>query len=484
MNKLNSNIAINFIGQTLVILIIAICYKMLSLSSVDEAGVVIYAIALLGVIRAVSDLGVSKTLIRQISKFRLDILELKICINHFSILYLIIASLYFLLAIYFSSDLISVLFDFKEGEITFTKFSIFFYAGVFVIFISFLSNVLIGLERFIELNFIDVLFAILTYSGVTILIIINIDWYYVGVYLVSIYGLKFIVLLFFLNKESNIKIIPRFNYIQFKRTKSHLFHMIGLSILIIFNKQLDKVLVGWELGISEAGFYVLCFSLVSKFSIVTQSIAQAATPFFSASELENSNLDKVLAYKQIYRMNLRIMFPIYVVIAVFSDWIVTFLLNDTFSTEYKVTLWGLLFYFLMNSSIRALRTYLIANEGARLVLIADFIGVLLSVPLMIFGIAKYGLNGLVFGMLFFYFGMIPLLVNVGYRYHLNLPSFNWLQDFWEAVNLSILLAIPLVLLFHTNYNFFFAVFLAGIYLILCYWRMLVKIMEKLRPNGT
>ncbi|OZG74862.1 hypothetical protein BTA51_00155 [Hahella sp. CCB-MM4] len=441
-DKTRKNIIVIFIGQLLLGLITALSYKlMVGYVGAEEGGLIVYSIALLNSLRALFDLGLAKTVIKYIAENR-DIREklVNVC-QYFTAIYGLIFILLMISVTLFSHDISMFFFSGTEFNSALGGWHVFLYAAPIILIISYLSSVLAGFERFVVVSLVDLLVGVLLYALSAALLVSGVSFSNIAVVIVSLYLLKMTLFLGCCVKRVGWGfLLPKYKSVFHHEVKGHMRNMFLLSGLLFVHKQADKLVVGKLLAISDAGFYVIIFSLIGKLSILTQSISQALSPQFSKGKHEESRLK----YLKLSRFNLGFMMPIYIGAAIVMDEILVFLLGNEFPKEYLYCAYAVILYFFLNAAIRLFRTLLISRSGSSLVLKADVFGVVLSFPLLIVSAFYYGIIGVCVSMLVFYLVMIPVLVVGGYQKVLDSSPVSWLNQVIEVSKLPFLFAIPIV----------------------------------------
>ncbi|ELW9233891.1 oligosaccharide flippase family protein [Proteus mirabilis] len=232
----------------------------------------------------------------------------------------------------------------------------------------------------------------------------------------------FLISALLLKKSNLISIIPKPNNSLVKDALSYSIPLLPHTVGVFFISFIDRFIINKEMGLSEAGIYMVGVQLSSTIAIVFNSLYQAYIPWlFEKLKKDNIN-DKVKIVKYTY------LFFIFLVISgilifIISPIIITFVVGEQYYSISNIIGWlclGQLFggmYLIMSGYIYY------SKKTSRLALITISSGITNVILLLIF-IPKYGLIGAAISFAFVKFAQFIIVYLFSIKC-INMPWFNF-----------------------------------------------------------
>ncbi|EMH0134358.1 oligosaccharide flippase family protein [Proteus mirabilis] len=232
----------------------------------------------------------------------------------------------------------------------------------------------------------------------------------------------FLISALLLKKSNLISIIPKPNNSLVKDALSYSIPLLPHTVGVFFISFIDRFIINKEMGLSEAGIYMVGVQLSSTIAIVFNSLYQAYIPWlFEKLKKDNIN-DKVKIVKYTY------LFFIFLVISgilifIISPIIIKFVVGEQYYSISNIIGWlclGQLFggmYLIMSGYIYY------SKKTSRLALITISSGITNVILLLIF-IPKYGLIGAAISFAFVKFAQFIIVYLFSIKC-INMPWFNF-----------------------------------------------------------
>jgi O-antigen/teichoic acid export membrane protein len=317
MSRLFKNILYNFFGQGVVVLLgfIAVKYIFSQLGK-DVLGVIFFSAMMNMVLTAVSQMGITATLVREISKHHVTDPEY-VCqlIRTSSFFYW---SIYILLAslIYFLSPLIVgewITLESLEKESAIFILRVLGVASITALPKTMYASLFRGIQRMEYNNGIDVLTTGLQQVGVISILFFNSKLYLVVYWYASCYFIQILAYIYIsARKFSVFALIPGISLKIIQRNIFFTSRMMISTVVSISYMQIDKIILSKLLPISFLGYYSLLYDTVFKAQMVTGAIANAVYPQLSSLHKENNQHDGMMEqYRKLQDLICFGMVPIY-----------------------------------------------------------------------------------------------------------------------------------------------------------------------------
>ena len=287
MSRLSRNILYNFLGQALAIGLgfVAARFVFKHLGE-DALGIIYFSLTLTSVLFAILEMGICSTAVREVAAHVGDdpgyIRELARTAGLFY------WSAYALLAlgVYFGAPVLAARWIHLKAmdALTATRMlQILGIGGLAVLPRSLYGSLLRGLERMEFSNAIDVSVAALQQFGIIMLLALGRTTFSVAYWITacSLLGtLAYAVMSArFLSARA---LLPGYAPAVVKRNADYSGKMMSISILSLIHMQSDKMILSALLSIGTLGYYSFIYNLSARVSILSEAVAQAVFPSFSA----------------------------------------------------------------------------------------------------------------------------------------------------------------------------------------------------------
>ncbi|MCX5796852.1 MAG: oligosaccharide flippase family protein [Elusimicrobia bacterium] len=280
--------------------------------------------------------------------------------------------------------------------------------------ISFYSGGLMGLQRQVLLNIINIVMA--TFRGLGAVLILwlvssTVEAFFLWQIVVSIVNIGLIVFSLWRSLPHAAE-APRFRRELLLNIWRFAAGMTGATVLVTILMQMDKVILSRMLSLTMFGYYALA-------STVAMTLGRFVSPVFSATYPRLTNLVALGATEEIVRLYHKsaqlmsvLVLPAALVVALFSREILMLWTRSPATAEHTHLLVSIL---VMGSAINGILNIpyalQLASGWTRLVVLANVVSVLLLAPLMIVLTKWYGAAGA---------ASVWVILNVGYMF-ISLP---------------------------------------------------------------
>ena len=287
MSRLSKNIIYNFLGQGILLILgfVAVKYIFRQLGE-DALGIIYFTLTMNAVIVAVAEMGISSTTVREVSAHYSDEPEyIRNLIKTFSLFYWV-AFIILSIIIYFAAPLLVERWIHLKTVDVSTATHMIQVLGISMLFSlprALYASLFRGLQRMEINNIIDVGNSGLQQFGIILILILGGGLMSVIYWLAASFGIG--VLCFLLTAQRFFSwraFIPGYSAIVVKRNLKYSSNMMSISLLAMVHMQSDKIIVSKLMPVSSIGFYGFAYSVVSKATLLTSAVAQAAFPSFSS----------------------------------------------------------------------------------------------------------------------------------------------------------------------------------------------------------
>ncbi len=257
---------------------------------------------------------------------------------------------------------------------------------------------------------------------------------------------RFLFLIYYLRHRifSNIKI--RYNLLY-----SQLLYSIpfaGSIILNMLSSRIDKFIVNGYINIEDYAIYSISFLSIPFIKQIFSSIHNVVMPEFSKLGANNQIKEAALLWKNVITKTASVAIPSIVFFFIMSDIIIEILYTKSYASAapyYRIFLFSLVFSMLSYGLI--LRGF----NKTKYLLISDFIGVIITIPLSFYLIQKFHMYGAILTALF---GIcIPVAIKIIFELRLlKIRLINWLawKKIFKILAISILVSVIPILFLDLN----------------------------------
>jgi len=407
MSRLTKNIIYNLLGQGLVLILgfVAVKYVFKQLGG-DALGIIYFALSVNAVLCAIFGMGISSTTVREVSAYFDDEPEY-VCnlIRTFSFFYWFV---YVLLAviIYFGAPiLVDKWINLKTMDVAMATqmLRILAISALLALPKSLYVSLFRGLQRMEFNNFIEVLSSGLRQFGIIVILAFG------GGLLLVTYWIAFsfaIGVLFYILAARRFfpwqSFLPFYHPQVVKRNLKYSSHMASISLLAIIQTQSDKLIVSKLMPVSLLGFYSFAYSIVSKATILTSAVADAAFPSFSSLFKANQRDIMMAQYRKLQDLICFGMVPLLAVIPFVALPLFSFIFNPEAAKMLllPVTFFSLGFY--MNGTLNIPYVFSLAVGKPEISVKANFLALFIVLPVTVLLIYFFGLTGAAFSWIFYH----------------------------------------------------------------------------------
>lgn len=461
MSKLRLNIAANFGGSSVAALLgfifIPLYVKFLGIESYGLLGFFV----VLQSIFAILELGMGAAATRQIAKYSSQNNyqhEIRSYTKTLEIFYSIFAIFIGLSSIFLAPLISSKWLNYGEitkGEVDYAV-ELIIYCIALLWTVNFYNGVLIGLQKMVLINAINVSISIFRNVGAVFvlwLISPTIRAYFEWQLIVSIVNL--ILMNYFVWRS-----LPKSSYItKFKisyLTQEWRFTagMSGIMILSTVLTQVDKLILTKLLTLADFGYYMLASTVQAVFLKLINPIFVAANPKFT-SLVSNSNTKELIStYHLLSQLVSVLIYPAACVI-IFFPYELMFIWTQNIETTKNTYQLVRIFSVSMIISCSLYMPYALqlAYGETRLSLISNFISVIILFPLIIVLSKFYGGIGAAIAFLILNIGYIFIAIPIMYKKIIPTEKWKWyLTDLIKPLFFAIFITGLFKLLFPNNLN--------------------------------
>jgi O-antigen/teichoic acid export membrane protein len=286
VSKLSRNVLYNFVGQSLVLLIglVAVRFVFRKLGA-DVYGIIVFIQTVNFTIVAVLDLGITSTTVREVaahfaqdSKYVRDLL--RTAGFFFWSAYVTLAVAIVAFAPLVAAHWINL--KAVDAHTATQMLQILGVASLVALPRSLYIALLRGLERMGTINLVEVGFALLQQSGTVAILAGGGGLTHLIYWLTLSYVLSLVVYSAICARLISWRaLIPAYSSAVVKKNLRFSLNMLSISTLAMIHTSADKVVMSKLLPISALGYYGFASNLVSRSTLLTSAVLQAAFPSFS-----------------------------------------------------------------------------------------------------------------------------------------------------------------------------------------------------------
>lgn len=413
-----TKVLIALLSQVLTGVMGIVAYRVVA-ATVDYrvAGLIFFAISLNGVIRGVFDLGVSRTVIREMAILGRPE-HRQALMNHYLMLYLLASGLFF------AGFALGVLTGFQgwfesQFEISAPDWliALFFASGGVAILTSYMQSLMIGAKKINQVNYFESAFSFVLFGGLIVAVLIGASLSAIAVAFFVAFSVKMFLQILIAQRALGTGVLwPRLTRRVHLKTWNNFRFNAWISVSLLLHKQMDRIIAAIFLPIEQVGFYTIILMSLGRVSLLTQNIATVVFPEFSSKTALTEEAER--RFTVIAAVNLVIMTPVYLVLFLLSADVGMLLVGDVGAEQaanLSLTIKVLTVYFALNMAFRLYRTLISSSRFVGRLALADAIGLVVSLPLVLWLTASYGLVGLALGLCSFFMVSGPITVAAAYH---------------------------------------------------------------------
>ncbi|CAQ86417.1 MULTISPECIES: lipopolysaccharide biosynthesis protein [Photorhabdus] len=309
-------------------------------------------------------------------------------------------------------------------------------------------STLIGLEKQIQLNIINIIIATLRFPvSVIILILTHNSLYSYFIYQIIIAFIELII--FYLSaiyhtpyKDKSPRIDKKFirESIPILKFALSIAFTSGVWVLIT---QTDKLLLSYLLPLNEFGFYSMGVIAASGLMILSQPIAQAILPRLTSLHVEQKNKELIFVYRNSSRIMALIILPVSILLSGYAYHAI-YIWTGSHQVAKEVT--PILCWYALGNGILAISAFpyylQYAHGNIRLHVIGNIIFLITFIPTIYFTGINYGATGV--AKTWFFQNLIYLIIWAGIVHKRFLPNSHIK---WLFLDIMPFMLFPLLFIF-------------------------------------
>ncbi len=443
MSTLSKNIVYNISGQvSLLILGFAAVKYVFNQLGPDALGIIYFALAMNLVLSSLVDMGISSTLVREVAAhFHDDTEYVRGLVRTASLFYW---SAYLLLAvgIFFGAPwLVTRWINLKSLDSATATHALQILAVGALVGLprSLYTGILRGLERMEFNNIIDVSTSALQQFGTIAILILRGGLLRVACWLSICFALSILAYAVISARFFSFRaLVPGFSASVVKRIYGYASRMASISLLAMVHTQADKAIVSKLLPIGFFGYYGLAYSAVSRGTLVTNAVSQAAFPALSADFKLGDQSSLMARYRKLQDLLCFGTVPLFAVIPFAAIPLFTYLLNAEAARMLLLPITFLSVGFYMNGTLTVPYVFSLAVGKPGIAARLNFYALFCVLPVTFALVYFFGLTGAGFSWVFYHLFAYAYAVPRICLDCLKTPKWKWYLHVAKAVALTAL----------------------------------------------
>ena len=372
----------------------------------DALGIIYFTATMNSMLTAVLNMGICNTTVREVSAhFDSEPGYIKNLIRTFSLFYWCVYIFVGVVIFFFAPVLVEKWINLKTMDATTAVYvlRILGISAFTALPMSLYGSLLRGLQRMEFNNFIDVAIRGLQQFGIILVLGFGGNLLHVVYWFAICYGLGiltyFIVASYFFSVKA---LIPGYSSEVIKRNLSFASRMVSISITATIHTQSDRLIISKLLPISILGYYSFAYSNVSRATLLTGAVSQAAFPSFSALFKSGNRSALMSQYRKLQDLLCFGIFPILAFIPFAALPLFSYLLNKEAAQILLLPVTLLCIGFYMNGTLNVPYIFSLAvgkpDIGAR----QNFYALFIVLPVTVILIYAWGLTGAGLSWIFYH----------------------------------------------------------------------------------
>ena len=430
MSKLSKNITYNVLGQGVLLILgcVAIKYVFTQLGE-DTLGIIYFTLTMNVMLCAALELGISYTTIREVSVHFHDEPEyVSNLIRTASLFYwgaygLLVVLIYIMAPLLVEKWIILKTMD--AGEAT-RVLQILGIAAMLVLPHSLYTSLFRGLQRMEFNNLIDVITMGLQMLGTIVILVFGGSVLPVVYWLSACFGLSIVMDLLIASRFVSWKVlVPGYSLMVIKRNMRFALHMMSISMLAMIHSQADKIIVSKMLPIGMFGYYGFAAGSLSRTMVVTNGIAQAALPSFSAGLKTGDRTSMMAQYRKLHHLVCFATAPLFAGIFFSALPLLAYLFNEEVTRMLFLPIGFLCIGYYMNGTLNVPYVFSLAAGKPEISARLNFLALFIVLPVTGILVYSYGLAGAAFSWVFYHMFAYSYVIPRIYSECLDLPVREW-----------------------------------------------------------
>ncbi len=305
MTKLTRNIIYNVIGQGLILVVSVIAVRFIFRRLGDDVfGIIFFNLTLTAVLTRVLELGVSSTIVREVSgAFKQEAAYVRDLIRTASLVYWSVG-LCLVVLIWLAAPLLVrywVNLTTIDSHTAATMLRILSVPALVALPRGLYTAMFRGRQMMGLNNAIDVGTSLAQQAGILVVLMVGGNHYIVAGWISASAALGIVAYVIAASRLFGwSSLVPSFSSYVAKRNLSFTGRMSVTSATILINSQASQVIVSKLLPIGEFGFFGFISSTVSRATFITSAVAQAALPSFANLHRRQNHDALVTQYRKLH----------------------------------------------------------------------------------------------------------------------------------------------------------------------------------------
>ncbi len=415
MSKLSKNIIYNLLGQGLLLILgfVAVKYVFKQLGE-DALGIIYFTLTMNAALCAVLEMGICSTTVREVSShFQDEPAYIRDLIRTASLFYWVAYVLLVMIIYFVAPVLVEKWINLKTMDaITATRaLQILGIASLVTLPQRFYASIIRGLERMEFINVIDVATAGLQQFGIIAILGLGGSLFHVVYWFAVCFGFSILTYLFasahFFSWRT---LMPGYSSAVIRRNLWFSLNMMSISILAMIHTQADKAIVSKLLPLGIFGYYGVAYGTVSRGTLVTGAISQAAFPSLSVQFKAGDRVGFMSQYRKLQDLLCFATVPIFAAIPFAAVPLFTYLFNAEAARMLLLPTTFLCIGYYMSATVNAPYFVSLAMGKSEITARSTFYALFVVLPVTIalvyfFGLTGAGLSWVFYHMFYYAYGV-------------------------------------------------------------------------------
>ena len=443
MTRLTRNVIYNTAGQAaiLVISVVAVRYIFRGLGD-DAFGIIVFNLILTGVLSAALELGISATIVRQVSShFETDRDYVRDLLRTASLLYWGFGALLFVLLLAAAPFLVTQWVNLRSMDATTatTMLRILSVTALVTLPKVLYASLFRGRQRMELNNVIDVATALLQQAGIVVLLLTGSGAYPVAAWISGSATLGVIAYVLVAARVAGWRsLVPGLSAAVIRRNIGFTGHMMVISATSLVQSQAPQVIVSKLLPIVQFGYYGFIASTVNRATLASNAVAQAAFPSLSRLFAAGDRPGLTQQYTKLQDLVCYATLPLFSGITFAALPVFGYVFNATAAQELLLPTAFLCLGTWMNATISIPYMLSVAIGKPEIASRLNIYALFVVLPVTVVLILLFGLPGAAFSWVFYHLFAYAYLVPRVAREGLDQPVLGWYAHVTKVLALGAL----------------------------------------------
>jgi O-antigen/teichoic acid export membrane protein len=213
-------------------------------------------------------------------------------------------------------------------------------------------------------------------------------------------------------------------------------HMMTITALAVIHTYSDKLAVSRLLPIASLGWYAFAGSLVARGTLLTNAITEAIYPALSGLFQRGERAAMAVHYRVNHDLVCYGTAPVYAAIAYASLPLFTMLFGPSTAQSLLLPVVILCLGYYANGTLSVLYVYSLAVGKPEITSRYSLLAALISLPLTVISVARFGLAGASLGFLSYHLFFYAVAIPVYCRECLGVPATEWYRHLGRVLGLA------------------------------------------------